>query len=101
MVQQKVKEIGIRKTFGATILQIVSILSKEFLLLIGISFLLASPLAFYFMQQWLDKFAYKYSMTGAEFLAGLVLTLVICMFTVGYRSVRAAMANPVDALRTE
>ncbi len=101
MVQQKVKEIGIRKTFGATVLQIVSILSKEFFILIGISFLLATPLAFYFMQKWLNNFAYKYSMTGLEFAAGLIVTLVISMLTVGYRSVRAAKANPVDALRTE
>jgi ABC-type antimicrobial peptide transport system permease subunit len=101
MVQQKVKEIGIRKTFGATVLQIVSILSREFFLLVGISFLLATPLAFYFMQKWLSNFAYKYSMTGLEFAAGLLLTLVISMLTVGYRSVQAARANPVDALRTE
>ena len=101
MVQQKVKEIGIRKTFGATVIQIVSILSKEFLLLVGISFLLATPLAFYFMQKWLSNFAYKYTMTGFEFAAGLILTLAIAMLTVGYRSVRAAKANPVDALRTE
>lgn len=101
MVQQKIKEIGIRKTFGATILQIVSILSKEFLLLIGISFLLATPIAFYFMQKWLSNFAYQYSMTGLEFAAGLILTMVISMLTVGYRSVQAARANPVDALRAE
>jgi ABC-type antimicrobial peptide transport system permease subunit len=101
MVQQKVKEIGIRKTFGATVFQIVSILSKEFALLVGISFLLATPLAFYFMQKWLSNFAYKYNMTGLEFAAGLILTLVISMLTVGYRSIQAARANPVDALRTE
>jgi len=101
MVQQKVKEIGIRKTFGATVFQIVSILSKEFLLLVGLSFLLATPLAFYFMQKWLSNFAYKYNMTGLEFAAGLILTLVISMLTVGYRSIQAARANPVDALRTE
>jgi hypothetical protein len=53
------------------------------------------------MQKWLNNFAYKYSMTGLEFAAGLIVTLVISMLTVGYRSVRAAKANPVDALRTE
>jgi putative ABC transport system permease protein len=101
MVQQKVKEIGIRKTFGATVFQIVSILSKEFVVLIGVSFFIATPVAFYFMQKWLSNFAYKYHMTGLEFVAGLILTLIISMLTVGYRSVRAAKANPVDALRTE
>lgn len=101
MVQQKIKEIGIRKTFGASVAQIVAILSREFILLIGISFLLSAPLAFYFMQKWLSNFAYKYTITGLEFLAGLSVTLVISMLTVGYRSIRAAKANPIDALRTE
>ena len=53
------------------------------------------------MQKWLSNFAYQYSMTGLEFAAGLILTLVISMLTVGYRSIQAARANPVDALRTE
>ena len=101
MVQQKIKEIGIRKTFGASVMQIVTMLSKEFIVLIGISFLLSSPLAFYFMQKWLSNFAYRYSMNGLEFLAGLTLTLVISMLTIGYRSIRAAKANPIDALKTE
>jgi len=101
MVQQKIKEIGIRKTFGASVLQIVTMLSKEFIVLIGISFLLSSPLAFYFMQKWLSNFAYRYSLNGLEFLAGLTLTLVISMLTIGYRSIRAAKANPIDALKTE
>ena len=101
MVQQKIKEIGIRKTFGASVMQIVSMLSREFIVLIGISFLLSSPLAFYFMQKWLSNFAYRYSMNGLEFLAGLTLTLVISMLTIGYRSIRAAKANPIDALKTE
>jgi ABC-type antimicrobial peptide transport system permease subunit len=101
MVQQKVKEIGIRKTFGATVFQIVRILSNEFLILIGIAFVLAAPIAFYFMDKWLSNFPYKYTMNGLEFFAAFVLTLLISMITVGYRSVRAARANPVDALRTE
>jgi putative ABC transport system permease protein len=101
MVQQKIKEIGIRKTFGATVFQIVTLLSKEFILLIGISFILATPLAFYFMQKWLSNFAYQYSITGLEFLVGLFLTFVISMLTVSYRSIRAAKANPIEALRNE
>jgi ABC-type antimicrobial peptide transport system permease subunit len=101
MVQQKIKEIGIRKTFGASVFQIVSMLSKEFIVLIGISFLLSTPLTYYFMQQWLSNFAYKYNISGLEFLAGLLLTLLISMVTIGYRSIRAAKANPIDALRTE
>ncbi|HZB12022.1 MAG TPA: FtsX-like permease family protein, partial [Chryseolinea sp.] len=101
MVQQKIKEIGIRKTFGASVFQIVSMLSKEFIVLIGISFLLSTPLTYYFMQQWLSNFAYKYNISGLEFLAGLLLTLLISMLTIGYRSIRAAKANPIDALRTE
>lgn len=101
MVQQKIKEIGIRKTFGASVFQIVRILSKEFIVLVVISFVFSAPIAFYFMEKWLSNFAYKYNITGLEFLAALLLTLLISMFTVGYRSIRAAKANPIDALRTE
>lgn len=101
MVQQKIKEIGIRKTFGATVFQIVTILSKEFVMLIGISFIVATPLSFSFMQEWLSNFAYRYNITGLEFLAGLLLTFVISMLTVSYSSIRAAKANPIDALRNE
>jgi ABC-type antimicrobial peptide transport system permease subunit len=101
MVQTENKEIGIRKTFGASVLQIVTMLSKEFIILIGIRLCFRRPLAFYFMQKWLSNFAYRYSMNGLEFLAGLLLTLIISMLTIGYRSVRAAKANPIDALKTE
>jgi putative ABC transport system permease protein len=101
MVQQKIKEIGIRKTFGASVVQIVGMLSREFIILIIISFGLSAPLAYYLMEKWLSNFAYKYSMTGVEFLAGLLLTLLVSMLTVGYRSIRAARANPIDALRNE
>lgn len=101
MAQQKTKEIGIRKTFGATVLQIVSLLSREFVVLIGVAFLVAAPIAYYFMSKWLSNFAYKISLSVWEFSAGLLVTLVICALTVGYRSVRAAMANPSDALRNE
>jgi ABC-type lipoprotein release transport system permease subunit len=101
VIQQKIKEIGIRKTFGASVMQIVSLLSKEFVILIAVSFVFSAPLAFYLMQKWLDNFAYKYSITGLEFLAGLVLTVLIAMLTVIYRSVRAATTNPIDALRNE
>src|SRR5690606_236468 len=67
IVQQRFKEIGIRKTFGATIPQIVAILSREFLVLVAVAFILATPLALYFMQKWLSNFAYRYEINGTEF----------------------------------
>lgn len=101
VVQQRFKEIGIRKTFGATVTQIVAILSKEFVLLVAVAFVLATPIALYFMQKWLSNFAYRYEINGFEFLAGLALTLLISMSTVGVRAIRAAKANPIEALRSE
>lgn len=101
IVQQRFKEIGIRKTFGATIPQIVAILSREFLVLVAVAFILATPLALYFMQKWLSNFAYRYEINGTEFFAGLMLTLLVSMTTVGVRAIRAAKANPVEALRSE
>lgn len=101
MAQQKVKEIGIRKTFGATVLQIISLLSREFMVLIGVAFLIAAPLAYYFMNEWLSNFAYRISIGVTQFSFGLLLTMCICMLTVGYRSIRAALTNPADSLRNE
>ena len=98
---QKEKEIGVRKVLGATTRQIMLIFSKEFTLLIIIAFLVAAPLAGYIMSQWLENFAYRVPLGWTMFAAGIAATLAIALVTVGYRSLRAAVANPVDALRNE
>jgi ABC-type antimicrobial peptide transport system permease subunit len=101
MINQKTKEIGVRKVLGASVEGIVYIFSKEYIKLIFIGFLLASPFAWFVMNQWLDGFAYRINLGAGIFLVSLVVTLLIAVFTVGYRSVKAATANPVKSLRYE
>ena len=100
-IVQRTKEIGIRKVLGASESSIVRLLSKEFLVLVLVAFVVAVPVAWYVLQQWLEGFAYRVAMPWWIFaLAGLLAT-AIAMFTVGLQSVRAATANPVDSLRNE
>jgi ABC-type antimicrobial peptide transport system permease subunit len=101
MANQKLKEVGVRKVLGASAGSIVFLFSREFIKLIGIAFLIATPATWYLMQQWLDSFAYRISMPWVVFGIGLLSTLIISLITVSYRSVRAAVANPAETLRTE
>ncbi|MEP6949367.1 MAG: FtsX-like permease family protein, partial [Ginsengibacter sp.] len=101
MAVQRKKEIGIRKVLGAPVRNIVIMLSKEFTILITIAFLVASPLAWYFMHQWLQQYTYRI-MIGLWFFAATILcSLLIAWLTVGYTAIKAAMANPVKSLRAE
>ncbi|KEO75687.1 ABC transporter permease [Anditalea andensis] len=101
MVGQKVKEIGIRKVLGASITQITVMLSKEFILMVVLAFLIAIPLAYFMVQEWLASFAYKTPISIGLFLSVMVMSLLITAFTVGSKAIRAAMANPVDSLTDE
>jgi ABC-type antimicrobial peptide transport system permease subunit len=101
MANEKEKEIGVRKVLGASIGNILFIFSREFIVLIVIAFLMAAPLAAYVMGNWLDNFAYRIPLTGLMFVTGIVVTFIIAFVTVGFRSVRAALANPINALRNE
>jgi ABC-type antimicrobial peptide transport system permease subunit len=101
MINQKNKEIGVRKVLGASVEGIVFLFSKEYMKLIGMGFVFAAPMSWYVMNQWLDGFAYRISLSAWIFLAGLGVTLLVAVFTVGYRSLRAATANPVKSLRYE
>ncbi|MEZ4946095.1 MAG: ABC transporter permease [Cyclobacteriaceae bacterium] len=101
MANEKEKEIGVRKVLGASIGNILFIFSREFIVLIVIAFLMAAPLAAYVMGNWLDNFAYRIPLTGLMFVTGIVVTFIIAFVTVGFRSVRAALANPISALRNE
>jgi putative ABC transport system permease protein len=98
---RRTKEIGVRKVLGASTGKVVVLLTREFALLVGISFALAAPAAWWFMSTWLQKFEYRIEMSlGLFALAGLGM-MVITFATVGFQSMRAALANPADALRTE
>ena len=101
MANQKTKEIGVRKVLGASVEHILFIFSREFVVLIFVGFAFAAPLAWFGMNAWLNKFTYKIELGPGIFLSGLGITLMIAMLTVGYRSVRAAMINPVESLRSE
>jgi putative ABC transport system permease protein len=101
MAQQKTKEIAIRKSLGASVSHIVAMFSKEFVLLIIIAFAIAVPVAWYAMNKWLQEFAFRVEISWVVFAVGIVSTLFITILTVGYRSLRAAGANPVDSLKNE
>ena len=101
MAVQRKKEIGIRKVLGAPVRDIVIMLSKEFTMLIAIAFVIAAPIAWYFMHQWLQQYSYRI-MIGLWFFAATILSaLLIAWLTVGYTAIKAAIANPVTSLRTE
>lgn len=101
VAEQKKKEIGIRKVLGASISSVVKLLTKDFLKLVGIAFLIASPIAYYFMQRWLEDFTYRIDIQWWVFVLAGGFALLITLFTVGFQSVKSAIANPVKSLRTE
>ncbi len=98
---QRTKEIGIRKILGASVSNIVLLLSGEFTLIIIIAFAIAAPVAWYFMNDWLRAFAYRINLGPAIFLEAVIISILIAWATVGYKTVRAATTNPVKSLRTE
>ena len=99
--EQKFKEIGIRKVLGATVSQIVSMLSLDFLKLILISFVIAFPLGFYLMNRWLEDFAYRIEIHWQVFILAGIGTMAVAFLTLSFKSIKAALANPVNSLRTE
>ncbi|QEC44988.1 ABC transporter permease [Pseudobacter ginsenosidimutans] len=98
---QRTKEIGIRKVMGASVSNILHLLSKEFIWLAGISFVVSAPLAWFFMHKWLQNFAYRINITWSVFAIAGTAALLIGLFTISFQAVKAAIANPVKALRTE
>ena len=101
MAVQRIKEVGIRKVLGATTSNIVYLFSKEFILLILIAFVIATPLAWYVMNQWLQNYAYRINISWWLFAAGGLAAIIIALATISFQAIKAAMANPVKSLRTE
>lgn len=101
IARQRTKEIGIRKVLGASVNHITLLISKDFLKLITFAILLASPLAYYFTNEWLSDFAYRINIPVWAFALAGVLTLLVTLLTIGFQAVKSAMANPVHSLRTE
>lgn len=101
MAVQKTKEIGVRKVLGASVQSIVYLFSREFTILIGIAFLIAAPVGYYLMQEWLSGFYYHTSIGWEVFVIAIITSVIIAWITVGYKAIKAAIANPVKSLRTE
>ena len=101
MAEQRTKEIGIRKVFGATVSGIVLLLSKDFARLVVVAIVLGAPLAYLTMQRWLEGFAYRVDISWTIFLTAGLAALGVALVTVSYQAVRAALADPVESLRYE
>ena len=99
--EQRTKEIGVRKVLGASIEGVVWLLSKDFLKVVVLAFLISAPIAYFATRQWLQNFAYRIEIGFETFLIAGLLALVIAWFTVLFHALRAALANPIDSLRFE
>ena len=101
MAEQRTKEIGVRKVLGASIPSILGLLSLEFLKLIAISFVLAIPVSWYFVNGWLQNFAYRTDINPLVFLGTALVTLLIVLLTISWQTIKAASMNPVRSLKSE
>ena len=101
MTAQRLKEVGIRKVLGASIQSIVYLFSREFILLISIAFIIACPITWYFMHDWLQQYAYRTSLSWWVFVVAGVVAMLIALVTVSLKALKAASSNPVTNLRTE
>ena len=101
MAAQRLKEVGSRKVLGATSTHIVYLFSKEFILLIMIAFGIAAPVSWYFMHNWLQNYPFRISLNLWIFFAGGLVSVGIALATVSFQALKAAMANPVNSLRSE
>jgi putative ABC transport system permease protein len=100
-VLKRSKEIGIRKVLGASVSGLVKLLSKDFLKLIGISILIAIPIAWYAMANWLQDYAYRIEIDWWIFVIAGIVAILIALLTVSFQAIKAALANPVESLKTE
>ena len=99
--EQRIKEIGVRKVLGASVTSIVTLLSKDFLKLVAVAIIIASPLAWFVMNKWLQSFAYRIHISWTVFVITTLVALLIALITISFQAVRAALANPVKSLHTE
>jgi putative ABC transport system permease protein len=99
--EKRTKEIGIRKVLGASVTQVTRMLSKEFLKLVFIACIIAFPLSYWAMNKWLQSFAYRINISWWMFVVAGVVALLIALLTVSFQAIKAAVANPVESLRSE
>jgi putative ABC transport system permease protein len=101
LTESKTKEIGIRKVLGSSVTGIVNLISRDFILLVVVALLLASPIAYYAADRWLNSFAYRIDIDWKTFVVAAFFSLAIAYLTIGIKSIRAALANPIDSLKVE
>jgi putative ABC transport system permease protein len=99
--EQRIKEIGVRKVLGASVTSIGALLSKDFLKLVAIAVIIASPIAWFVMNKWLQSFAYRTNISWTVFVITTITALLIALLTISFQAIRAAISNPVKSLRTE
>jgi putative ABC transport system permease protein len=101
VAEQRIKEIGVRKVLGASVFNLWKLLSKDFVLLVVVSLLIASPLAFYFMHRWLQDYDYRTDISWWVFAIAGMSALLVTILTVSFQAIKAATANPVKSLKEE
>jgi ABC-type antimicrobial peptide transport system permease subunit len=101
MVEQRTKEIGIRKVFGANENTILGLISKDFLILVSIGILIAVPVAYYVMSNWLENYVYRMKIGVPLLVLSALLTIIITFLTISFKAYQAAIMNPASALKTE
>jgi ABC-type antimicrobial peptide transport system permease subunit len=99
--ERKIKEIGIRKVLGASVSHIVQLISKEFIVLVGVGIMIATPIAWWVMSKWLNEYAYRINIEVWIFLLAGLTAAAIALFTISIQAIKAAMENPVKNLRSE
>jgi len=99
--QQRIKEIGVRKVLGASVASIVRLLSSDFIKLVLLAIVVSSPVAWYFMNKWLQNFAYRMEISWWIFAVAGMIAIAVALFTVSFQAIKAAIANPVKSLRSE
>jgi ABC-type antimicrobial peptide transport system permease subunit len=101
MAENRIREVGVRKVLGASVTSITTLLTRDFVRLVLVSFLIAVPVAWYAMDRWLETFGYRIAIGWQVFALSGALALLIAVLTVSYQAIRAAVSNPVKSLRTE